>query len=316
VVAGDHVFVGSCSGSFFALRRDSGEPSWSYDTAADGPQAQFHGDPVVAGDLVLTGCDSADPSHAYAFERRTGKLLWKQDRPALRSDLLHIGSDVVGRTWNGDLVALDLRSGALRWTVRPENYYFEVGLDDSPIAFHGLVYFGAADGAMHAVEGTSGRVLWRRDLGCRLSATPAVDDSTVYCGCSNGRFYRLSRSDGRVLAEFDCGARPIGRMAVSGDRLVTLLGEDTIAGLSTGLDRIVWRQESGLRWSSFQPLVRGDEVIAGDSAGNVIAFKLADGSRSWETRVDGMIRGLGAHDDVLYIGTFQGTLYAYSLARP
>ncbi len=307
------MFAGSCSGSFYALHRSTGKLAWRYDTGVDGAPVQFHGDPLVLGDAVLTGCDGGEPSHTYAFDRLTGKMLWKQSRPALQSDLHRIGSNVVGRTWNGDLAALDLQSGELRWSVRPENYFFEVGADESPAAFGDCVYFGAADGAVYAVDGRSGATLWRQDLQCRLSASPAVDETSVYVGCSSGHLFRLAREDGRVLAEFAAGSRPIGRLAIAASRLVVLLGENTLVAVDADLSRVVWRHERS-EWSSFQPLVWGSSVIAGDAVGNVLAFELEDGSEVWSTRVDGMVRGLGAEEGVLYIGTFSGTLFAFTRA--
>ena len=61
--------LGSCSGRFYALDSASGMPRWSYDTRQDveeaGP-AQFHGDPLVLGDQVVTGSDTARPSFMVA----------------------------------------------------------------------------------------------------------------------------------------------------------------------------------------------------------------------------------------------------------
>jgi len=56
-VAGDLVYVGSCSGTYFALNRSTGARRWTYDTRQDGDAAQFHGNPLITDDLVVTGSD-------------------------------------------------------------------------------------------------------------------------------------------------------------------------------------------------------------------------------------------------------------------
>lgn len=75
-VAGDSVFVGSCSGVFYALNKTTGQLQWSYDITKDGKQISFHGNPLITGDLILIGTDrSCEPDgvgHVYAFDRRTG----------------------------------------------------------------------------------------------------------------------------------------------------------------------------------------------------------------------------------------------------
>ncbi len=49
---GDSLFVGSCSGVFFAFDKANGDVRWAYDTTTDGPRANFHGDPVVTDTLI------------------------------------------------------------------------------------------------------------------------------------------------------------------------------------------------------------------------------------------------------------------------
>ena len=76
-VVGERLYVGSCAGRFYCLDRKSGAEIWSYDITADGAQRSFHGDPLVAGELILVGTDGDGIGHVYAFEQSTGKVRWK-----------------------------------------------------------------------------------------------------------------------------------------------------------------------------------------------------------------------------------------------
>ena len=71
---GDLLYQGSCTGVFYALDRRTGEVRWAHDTAPDGEPASFHGDPLVSGDLILTGADAPNLGHLYAFELETGAV--------------------------------------------------------------------------------------------------------------------------------------------------------------------------------------------------------------------------------------------------
>jgi outer membrane protein assembly factor BamB len=81
VVVGDHLYVGSCSGRFFALNRTNGQVVWSHDTSVDGPSASFHGDVLVTDRLVLVGSDAEPQGYLYALERSTGVARWKHPFP-------------------------------------------------------------------------------------------------------------------------------------------------------------------------------------------------------------------------------------------
>jgi len=116
-VVGDTLYIGSCSGSYYALDRATGAIRWTYDTGVDGPPASFHGDPVTSAGLIVTGSDHTLGGYAYAFDLETGELAWRLDVGGLESDLVAEGSRVIGATSDGGLIALDLESGDSRRVV-------------------------------------------------------------------------------------------------------------------------------------------------------------------------------------------------------
>ena len=54
----------------------------------------------------------------------------------------------------------------------------------------------------------------------------------------------------------------------------------------------------------------GDRVLIGTDGGELQAINLADGSVAWTHLLEGSIKGLGQLGDVIYVGTFQGRIYA------
>lgn len=97
-VAGDSVFVGSCSGVFYALNKNTGQLQWSYDITKDGKQRSFHGNPLLTGEMVLIGtdqaCDLESIGHVYAFDRRTGAVKWKYKSTSVPTDIIQVGSNI------------------------------------------------------------------------------------------------------------------------------------------------------------------------------------------------------------------------------
>jgi len=198
-VAGDLLLVGSCSGIFYALDKRTGEPLWSYDTALDGEPAEFHGDPAVLGDRVVTSCDRTSLAHTYAFRLDTGEVAWKQPRAALFSDVAGLGRLAVGRRWNGDLIVLDSAHGDIRWSVGPSDYTYRHGPDLSPVERDGVLYFGGVDGHVYAVDGAGSDVRWSTDLHDAFTTSPATDGVDLYIGVAGHRVYRLDAATGETV---------------------------------------------------------------------------------------------------------------------
>ncbi len=307
---GDRLLIGSCSGVFLALDRRTGEELWRYDTRADGDPAEFHGDPIVVAERVVTGCDRTTLAHTYAFSLATGQVLWKQPGAAFASDILHIEGLVIGRRWNGDLMALSVRDGQPCWTVPPHDYTYRFRPDASPVACEGVVYFGGVDGAVYAVAGTSGEVLWRQDLGAAITTSVVADGQDLYVGVASDRLYHLATRDGTLLAELLLPGRPFGRPVLAPEAVLALVAEADLIACGRDLAEIRWSRRADSTWSSNQPLLWRGTVVAGTPQGEVCGIQLADGQDVFAFNVGGMVRGLGADEEILYVGTLGGTLYA------
>jgi outer membrane protein assembly factor BamB len=71
-----------------------------------------------------------------------------------------------------------------------------------------------------------------------------------------------------------------------------------------------WIRETPGGWSSARTCSWRGKALVGSEQGKLAAFS-PDGSEEWSETVQGAIRGIGVLDDVLYLGTQKGTLYAY-----
>ena len=173
------------------------------------------------------------------------------------------------------------------------------------------MFFGGVDGHAYAVTADSGRVVWRRDLGDAITTSPVTDGDDVYLGVAGGRLYRLSAVYGSLLAESSNDGRPFGRPALSADVVVFLVADVGLVAYDRALAEVRWSKRAASRWNSLQPIIWRDMVLAGTADGEVLGYRLTDGSESLSHSVGGVIRGLGADDETLYIGTFGGTLHAW-----
>ncbi|HEX6203444.1 MAG TPA: PQQ-binding-like beta-propeller repeat protein, partial [Thermoanaerobaculia bacterium] len=196
-VAGERVVVGSCSGRVLALGAGDGELAWSFDTAADGARAQFHGEAVVDGELLLIGADGRPAAFVYALELATGRVRWKQAFPGgVPVDLLRHGRAVLGVSMAGEVFALDAVTGEPLWRVDdpPPGARDHRPLDAVLVGDRLVV--PSRTGVVDAYRATDGERLWRRDLGASLNAAPLAIGDRVWIGGTDGRLRSFSAADG------------------------------------------------------------------------------------------------------------------------
>lgn len=306
---GDVLLVGSCAGYFLALNRHDGKEIWRYDTRQDGSPATFHGDPLVIDNTAITGCDSS-LSYTYAFDITSGKQIWRRGGSSLNSDIIQAAGCAVGRRWNGDLLGISITNGERVWCRQPLDYTYPLNAFYSPAARGDTVIFGGVDGVLYAVDGHTGDIVWTYDSGNAFTTTAAVDGNDVYVGLTNHSILRLSSRDGKFLGSTRLDKLPFGDPVVASAVVMVMTDPGTLVALSRDLSTEVWKKESAPSWTTPRPLVWRDLVLVGRRDGKVYGFRTDNGETALELTLKGTIRGLGAHADVLYIGTLNGDLFA------
>jgi outer membrane protein assembly factor BamB len=297
---------------YYAFDLATGAIRWQHDFKQDIGQATFHGDPLVTDTLVVTGTEALSPTHARAFDRRSGRTVWTQTGAwALTlSDVLGLGRLAVGRNGDGELIALDAASGTPVWRVPHQGRRFQPHVAESPAAVDDDVAFSAPDGAIYRADGASGAVLWRTEIGCDASTSVTADGDRLYVGCADGALYWLDTETGAIQARLNLGQPLEGRLLPLADRLIVPAGTGWIGAVDRELARVLWARTDLPRLSVVHPLRWGDDVLTGTEGGLLVALAAADGRTSWTMPLEGSLRGLGHADGILLVGTIQGRITA------
>jgi outer membrane protein assembly factor BamB len=303
------LYIGSCSGFFYAFDRASGFDQWIHDTTVDGPPASFHGNILLIGKTLVVGTDTGEDGYLYGLDRATGIEKWKQKvTGGFPSDPATDGARVFAVTMEGEVRQIDVETGKTIWSHEGNEgaRYLK-----SAIAHTGdRVLVSLPSGSVFALEAGSGATIWETRVDGRPNSSIAVIDESFYVGDVEGRIYRFSIEDGTVQGTYQATSPIYGTLTPTEDCLFALWGEDTLGCLSHDLGKLVWSRTTDDAWSSFHPLIRGEQVWIGNKKGEVFALNRSDGSIAWTYRLEGDIKGLGTKDDVVYIGTFQGRVYA------
>jgi outer membrane protein assembly factor BamB len=313
-VVGDLVYIGSCNGFFRALDRKTGTLVWFHDTREEAGEFEFHSDPLIAGPLVLTGSDFRNAgavAYLYAFEQETGAVRWKTAvGPGVTTDLATLDRLLFAVTLGDELLALDIETGDRVWSFASGATNDDFILNTSPAVQGERVFFGGLDGAVYALDGRAGRLLWKRELGSRVSAGVVAVEGGIYAGTSDGRLHLVDPETGDVVRQIETEGAPTGRLALGGPCLLALLGERALACYARTLERPLWVRTGPKPWTSSRPYVWKELALAGNGGGEVFAFRLEDGEVAWSETFGGTIRGIGTSPEGLYAGTLKGEVHA------
>jgi alcohol dehydrogenase (cytochrome c) len=147
-------------------------PAWIYQVRRTGIVETT---PIVADGVMYI---TEPPSTVTALDVRTGRPLWTYT-PTIPTDVIVIGSPPVNRgvailddmvyvgTVHGHLIALDTKSGAVRWDIQVDDNKFGYYVTSAPLALDGRILIGVSGaeagirGFLDAYDPKTGKRVWR-----------------------------------------------------------------------------------------------------------------------------------------------------------
>lgn len=288
--------------------------------------------PAVADSLVFTTVYTEDEglfgneeySRVLATHRSHGALRWWLQFPSSYATNITIAAgDVALFGCEQGLYAIDPELAQVRW-----GYPFEGMPVSAPLLNDERVYIGSTSGTVHALDVTTGELLWDYASG-RTSVSTAITygDGRLYFGTEGGEIHALDAESGREIWQMDTyvqitatPAYAYGNIYFTGKDglycLDALSGEerwsfpvDTYANRSPAVsDSLVFfgdhnhsmyaisadRSWSNWRFTTegsdvFSPSVAGDVVYFGDSEGYLYALDKHTGNELWRYCVGGVV---------------------------
>ena len=198
------VLVHTSNGQLQALDENSGVVKWTVNL--DMPALSLRGEsaPAVAYGAAIVGGDNGRVS---AVLMQQGQLIWQQrisqatgtteiDRLSDVDTTPVIVNDVVyALAYNGNLTALDLRSGQILWKR-------ELGSVNDFIVDGNRIYIVDQNDRILALTTDGGVTLWTQsDLLHRLLTAPALYNGSLVVGDSEGYMHWVNPEDGRFEAQ-------------------------------------------------------------------------------------------------------------------
>jgi len=253
--------------SFIAVHRDTGRLAWHDNRPADRILSGQWSSPacgMVKGQLqvVFPGGDG----WLYAYEPRTGKLIWRFDcksneppaefgkpsntntliaMPVVYRDRVFVAvgrdpeqGDGTGGLWSIDATLTgDVTKTAGCWIIDGD----EFGRSVSTVTIHdGLLYAVELGGFLNCMEAMTGKRFWRHDLMATVWGSPLIADEKIYIANKDGEATVLKHGRTKtVLARNTLPDSVNGSMAAVNGVLYFTTSSHLYAMGNTGQDSIV-----------------------------------------------------------------------------
>jgi outer membrane protein assembly factor BamB len=230
-IIGDLVVVHTIDDSVYGLELSDGQERWRFGLQAPALTLRGASTPTPGPDGILVGLSNG---RLIYLDPEQGVPIWEAlvSPPSGRTELERIadidtdpvvvGDQVYVASFNGDLAAVDLISGAVLWRRELSAH---AGLAATPEA----LYITDSEDQIWAADSADGAGRWRQDqLRYRRLTAPVVVGNALVVGDLEGYVHWVARSDGRLL-----GRERIAKAAVASTPVVA--GQTLYLQLDNGI---------------------------------------------------------------------------------
>jgi outer membrane protein assembly factor BamB len=189
-------------------------------------------------------------------------------------------------------------------------YATEGGIASSPAIWREIVFVGSEDRVFYAIGARTGGLIWTCPTAERIRSSPRVEYGQVFFGSDDGYLYAVSAQSGRVTWKFQT-LQPVRSSPVIGDEVVYFgSGDGHVYALDIQNGDLKWKFRSN-RGITSSPAVDEGLIFVGSTDWNVYALDERTGWAVWRYRTNNaVISSPTVSEGCLYIGSVDGKLYA------
>lgn len=217
------------------------------------------------------------------------------------------GEVIYAASEDGDVVAVDRRSGDLQWRTR-----LRMPITGGVGASEGLVMVGTESAEVIALDQSSGEEIWRMPVSSEVLSAPRSNGDVVVAQTVDGKLVALDQSNGEQRWIYETN---LPALTLRGTSRPVFTGSGTVvAGFSNGTLVSVTADEGIFRWEERVAIpegrydidrvidvdgdlvLDGNRILASSYQGNLMAFDVASGRIVWGREASsyhGLTQGFG-----------------------
>lgn len=322
----ENIYAASRDGDVYAFNKLTGERLWDIDLDDeiendDRRSSRLSG--VSIGDNHVYV--SSENGYLYTLDKTEGNLLWKVD---VGAEILAVpttdNEKVYVLSINGEVFAYDCFTGEQQWQTGIDNVILSLRGNSNPIVIDGVVMYGTVEGKINLISAQNGLLLQQLKVGipsgktklerlADVNASPLLISNELYAVAYKGDFQGYLLPSANVIWK---------RQYNSSQNMAFDLSDIAFTDTSGHVYAII-RIDGSQRWVNTaltyrkvtSPSYFKDYVLVGDYEGYLYWLDNATGEFKAMIQVDdsGLYTAPIADEDLVYIQTKGGDLYAYKL---
>jgi parallel beta-helix repeat protein len=231
--------------------------------------------PTFQHDLCHTGYStSSTPS--------LNNMLWISEIGEQGSSPIVAGSRVFVGSDDG-LFCLNTSTGQQVWNCSIGQVF------STPTVGEGRVYVVPAHSTIHAVNETSGQILWNYTTGGFVTyptySSPALAHGKLFVGHADGEIYCLNASNGELVWNYTTSDWVTSSPAICNGKVFVASHDGELYCLDEATGGLIWNFSMG-GWTASSPAIADDKVFIGAPYQRVIALNASTGQLIWNYTSD------------------------------
>ncbi len=290
----ERLIVSTNDGFILALSRD-GTRIWMADL-----KRRIESTPVIFNENIYVATTSGD---FYSIRFNDGAISWKKkifgsllfgSRPVITDRNIFLATSY-GRIYSMDLMGNEI------WSKDIKN-----GIYSSPAYSDGVIYVGAEDNKLYAVNSSKGDILWSFKLEGRIvSSSPVVENRILFIGCYSGTFYAIDIDKGKEKWKFKTGDSVFSTPVISRGKIYFGSNDGFLYSVSLNDGSLYWKFNTGNKVIAI-PEVR-ESMIYITSGNQLFALNTESGKVQWSHAFASSVKSSAtAVDNDIYIGMDNG----------
>lgn len=290
-LVGGTVLVGGSDGRLHSLNATDGSELWNTSLLSHTVFSGITSSPKVAGDYAYVGTfnETGGPGEVVSVWISNGSVAWRHptasvdfSSPAVDNGSLYIGlmglyNPTTQVTWEPPygLLALDAATGSEEWFF-PTNG----SVAASPVLTSGLVIVPSKDGAVYALNRTTGAPVWTADVDAGVSSPALFENELIVGGGAfggPGLVRAVNAMSGSIDWTFLANGPVQSSITVAGGLayFATNIADGTIYAVNATTGALAWSYTPTPGQFIFSsPVVAGGILYAASDNGHVYAFKV------------------------------------------
>jgi outer membrane protein assembly factor BamB len=204
---------------------------------------------------------------------------------------------------------------AVRWQVKTGTDRATADIESTAAIVGGVVYVGAFDDHLRALDLATGREKWKLKTGA-IKAPVGVHEGAVYAGNVDGVFYCVDAATGKERWKHDAQAEVTSGPNFTADGVLFGTQDETLHCLRRADGKPKWTYQISGGPVMGTPAVAAGRTFAAGCDSTLHVLDVATGKEQAAVSLDGQVGASAAvRDGRLYVGTMSAQVLAVDLAK-